>query len=363
MPDVVDWQRADPREALSLALRLLAGGDLVAFPTEAGYAVAASALDPDAVARLHEVAGKDEPGHLAVAVGGPGEALDWLPALGLPGRRLARRCWPGPMALVCGTQVEQGLASRLPEPVRARALAGGGLTVRSPAHEAVLHVMRSLPRPLLLAGAGNGQPAVTAAEAARVLGDRARLVLDDGPSHYSLPPTVVRVEGDSWDVLHEGVLTRAVLQRLLPCRIVFVCTGNTCRSPLAEALCKKLLAERLGCPVARLPEGGFLVQSAGLAAMIGGEAAPEAVDTARELGADLADHRSQPLTRELLAQADHVIAMTRGHLRALSGQGGPAPRLLSAEDIPDPIGAPPEVYRECARQILGALEKLLPELR
>ena len=66
---------------------------------------------------------------------------------------------------------------------------------------------------------------------------------------------------------------------------------------------------------------------------------------------------------ELLAQAYHVIAMTRGHLRALAGHGGAAPRLLCDEEIPDPIGAPPEVYEQCARQILGAVAKLVPELQ
>jgi protein-tyrosine phosphatase len=362
MPDVVDWQRADPREALVRALRLLApGGGLVAFPTEAGYAVAANALDPGAVEVLHQSAGRSEPGRLAVAVGGPGEALDWAPDLGPVGRRLARRCWPGPLTLLCPA-ADNGLAGRLPEAVRGRILAGDGLRLRAPAHEAVLQVLRLVPGPVLLADAGNGRPAGTAAEVARALGESVRLVIDDGSSRYALPPTLVRVEADRWEVVGEGVLSRTALEGLLPCRVVFVCTGNTCRSPLAEALCKKRLAARLGCSVDELPARGFLVLSAGLAAMMGGEAAPEAVETARELGADLAGHRSQPLTRELLAQADHVIAMTRGHLRALAGQPGPAPRLLAPEDIPDPIGGPPEVYRECARRIEAALEELLPAL-
>jgi protein-tyrosine phosphatase len=68
------------------------------------------------------------------------------------------------------------------------------------------------------------------------------LVIDDGPSRFGQPPTVVRLGEGGWRVEREGVLPQALLERLLPCRIVFVCTGNTCRSPLAEALCKKLLA-------------------------------------------------------------------------------------------------------------------------
>jgi protein-tyrosine phosphatase len=363
MPEALEWQRADPRDVLARACGLLRAGQLVAFPTEAGYAVAASALASCATAPLQDVLRCLEVGPLSVAVGEPVEALDWVPTLGTLGRRLARRCWPGPLTLLA--DAAGGLASRLPEAARTGVVTAGDIRLRAPAHEILLEVRRLLPGPVLLLDAFNGSVPANAAAIVERFGDRVALVIDDGPSRFSLPPTVVRVVGNDWSMVSEGVLSRAALERLLPCRIVFVCTGNTCRSPLAEALCKRLLAERLGCAPVELPERGFLVLSAGLSAMMGGEAAPEAIATARELGADLSDHRSQPLTRELLAQADHLIAMTRGHLRALAGQGGPPPRLLSYDgaDIPDPIGASPEVYRECAGQILGNLRALVPQLQ
>jgi protein-tyrosine phosphatase len=151
------------------------------------------------------------------------------------------------------------------------------------------------------------------------------------------------------------------------CQILFVCTGNTCRSPLAQALCARLLADRLGCEPADLSEHGFIVQSAGLAAMIGAGATLEAVAVAREFGADLTGHKSQPLTPELLARTDFLFAMTQTHLHLLSSLGlsnRPILSLLSdqGEDIADPIGASAEVYRECARQIRKHLEARLTEL-
>jgi protein-tyrosine-phosphatase len=89
------------------------------------------------------------------------------------------------------------------------------------------------------------------------------------------------------------------------------------------------------------------------------------VETAQELGADLSCHRTQPLTGELLAHSDHVLAMTRSHLQALAGHGMnrlTSPELLSCEgeDIADPIGGEREVYTQCAQQILKHLQRRLP---
>src|SRR5207245_3582163 len=138
--------------------------------------------------------------------------------------------------------------------------------------------------------------------------------------------------------------------------------------PLAETLCKKLLAKQLGCQPAELPERGFQVLSAGLAAMMGTEASREAVEVARELGADLSGHRSRPLTAELLARADYLFAMTNYHLQVLlayCAEDGPRPRLLSADsaDVPDPIGSERQVYWDCAQQILRHLQACLPVIR
>jgi protein-tyrosine phosphatase len=242
--------------------------------------------------------------------------------------------------------------------------------LRVPAHAAILQVLASLPGPLVLTSANpSGQePATTADRVDRSLGDALALIVDDGPSHYGEASTVVKVNGDRLEVLRAGVVGESDLEALTPCVIVFVCTGNTCRSPLAEALCKKLLAERLGCPIEELPQRGFIVRSAGMAAMMGSKAAEEAIAVAKEMGADLSGHSSQPLTPELAAGADYLIAMTRGHCQALAGQLprlAVAPRLLCPDggDIADPIGCERGVYRDCARQIARSLEELLPELQ
>ncbi|MCS6977633.1 MAG: hypothetical protein NZM31_11590 [Gemmatales bacterium] len=149
--------------------------------------------------------------------------------------------------------------------------------------------------------------------------------------------------------------------------ILFVCTGNTCRSPLAETLCKKMLAERLGCAPEELSKKGFLVRSAGLGALPGAPATEEAVAVAQARGADLSRHATRTLTDRLILQADYVFAMTRSHLAALEELNftdGPKIELLCPDgsDIEDPVGGDRERYERCAEQIESCLRSRLPQL-
>jgi protein-tyrosine phosphatase len=370
MTEVLDWQSpSQQRVVLRRAVRALVEGQLVAFPTETVYGVAASALVPAAVERLRE--GKNRPAGkpLTLAIRTASQANDWIPEMSPLGRRLARRCWPGPVTLVFKTGAEQGLAGRLQEEIRQHVCPGGTLGLRIPAHEAVLQALELLPGPMVLSSANqSGVPAATSVdEVLHALGDEVALVINDGPCRYGQASTVVGIEANSWEILREGVLPAAEIERQASCLIVFVCTGNTCRSPMAEALCKRLLADRLGCSVVELPRRGFLVHSAGLAAMMGGAAAAHAVEAVAELGGDLSGHQSRPLLPKLAAQADFLVAMTQGHLAALTAQFPHLtvrPRLLSpnGHDLPDPIGSDGPVYRDCARQIRQDLAGLVSEI-
>jgi protein-tyrosine phosphatase len=352
---------------LRQAVHALRQGQVVAFPTETGYVQAASALHSGAVER---VAAPNDAGELSLMLRGAAEASSWVPGLSPLAQRLTRRCWPGPVALRLGTEGEPGCDRWLPEPVRRLARVEGKLSFRIPAHRALFEAALNSPAPLIIRDiSGSEMPtATTAEEALQLAGGWTDLLVDDGRSRFDWPPTVIAVEGHAWSLVQEGVVSAEDLQRLTPTIVLFVCTGNTCRSPLAEALCKKLLAERLGCAVEELPQRGFVVLSAGLAAMMGGEAAAEAVEVARELGADLTGHTSRQLNARLVSQADFVLAMTRGHVLAVAQQFprlGPPPRLLATtgEDLADPVGGDLPVYRHCAQQILRHLEGLLAELQ
>src|SRR5690606_12191134 len=122
--------------------------------------------------------------------------------------------------------------------------------------------------PLILSAdrLGHVEPFRTVAELEGRFASACDLVIDDGPCRYGEPTTVVRIDDGQWSVQSPGVVSETAVGRLASEVYLFVCTGNTCRSPLAEGLFRKLLAERLQCTEEELFDRGYVVASAGLSA-------------------------------------------------------------------------------------------------
>src|SRR5687768_10419425 len=183
-PTVIDIRNAeDSRDVVHRAVQALAEGQLVALPTETVYGLAASACRADAVERLLRAKGRASSQPLALAIKSADEAIDYVPDLSPLARRLARRCWPGPVTLVVDNYHADGLTGRLPKLVRDVVIPNGTVGLRVPANEMSQDVLRMMTGPIVLTSANrHGHPdAVTAEDVIREVGDEVAIILDDGP--------------------------------------------------------------------------------------------------------------------------------------------------------------------------------------
>ena len=362
-PMVIDLRRTeDARDVVHRAVQALAEGSCVAFPTETDYVVAASGRRDDAAKRLASIV-VPRPGEplLSLALKSADEAIDWAPRISPTGRRLARRCWPGPVSMLVPDNHPESLVHRLPEASRAGVVGDGRLRLRVPGHQLLADCMRMLPGPVMLAEPeSGGSLAVTAADVVSWAGSVVSLIIDDGRTQYAQPPSTIELSDRGFRMVRPGVVGEEALRRLSSLMVLFVCTGNTCRSPMAEALFRIMAAERLGCEPEEIERHGVVVASAGLAAWGGGPASTGAVEAMREMGGNLGGHESQPLTESLVAQADVILTMTASHRAAILAQfpeAGGRLAMLSPDrrDVIDPVGGSIDTYRSCARQIHGHL--------
>src|SRR5215831_19978789 len=143
--------------------------------------------------------------------------------------------------------------------------------------------------------------------------------------------------------------------------ILFICTGNVCRSPMAEGILRQAVQGR----------GNYRVMSAGLGAMEEQPPSPYAVQAVRELGIDISNQRSRMLTPALVHQADYIFGMTHNHIDTvvlLFPQAAEKTFLLREfdetldlfeKDISDPIGGSFEVYLNCRDQIEQGIASLI----
>lgn len=355
---------APSREILERVESVLARGGLAVLPTETVYGIAARADSEAGIEALRSL--KSRPVDLALTwhVGTP-EAIERFPSLSALARRLVTKYWPGPLTLVL-PGVPAGLEAAARE---------GWTGIRMPAHRATAGILAKLPFPVVMSSANRHgeRPPASAEDVAEAFSDasggesRIELLVDGGPAPLAESSCVLQLGRGRFEVLREGVIGVDQLRATAGLRLAFACTGNTCRSPMAEGWAKQRIAERLEIAPERLEEFGFVLESMGVLAGHGMPAARFAVQLLKEAGVDIAGHRSRAASARDFAAYDKVYCMTRGHREALSRSLPPGRdemlELLDPEgrDVPDPIGGTREDYVEAFGRIREAIEARLPE--
>lgn len=277
----------------SKAADALRRGEVIAFPTETVYGIAARADSKKATEKLYRLKQRLAAKPFSIAVSDPNKAAkDYFYNLIPFGWRLVEKFWPGPLTIIYYQKEEEKIGIRVPS---------GAVAEK---------ILKQVDFPVYLPSANrSGQrEAVTAAEVESIFGDEIDLILDGGPARDKTASTVVDLTVKPFKILRQGLISENEIAKVfIKKRIVFVCTGNTCRSPLAEYLFRNWLRKQKG-PLCQRYE----VISAGIAARPGSRASLNSSKLIKEKeGIDLAEFSSRQLTQVIVLSSDYIFTMEK----------------------------------------------------
>ncbi len=277
-------------ELLMEAAKVLRDGGLLILPTDTVYGLAANAADKEAVRRLYEIKGRDKQKPFAVLIRGSEQAEELAGDISVGAYKLMDRFWPGPLTLVL------------------RSKEGSTIGLRVPGHEVALKVLE-------LAGVNAACPSANLSgktapldfkEAIRDFDGVVDLAIDAGEASLKKESTVVDLTGQKARILREGGLSAREIESALARKaVLFICTGNSCRSVMAQAYLQKKLKEK--------GRDDVEVLSAGILGLYNATASPETKEVLRREGINVDGHLSTKVTPAMVKRSDLILVMEKMH--------------------------------------------------
>lgn len=324
-------------------------GGLVVFPTDTVYGIAADYNNVQAMKRLREIKKRSTGKPFSVLISQQELIVNYTPTNDQKIFKLIDAYWPGPLTIVVPSRQE-----------------GETIGVRMPDNIIALRLVREAQATCAAPSANlEGEtPPLTCADALKQMDGLVEAAIDGGQSPVGVSSTVVDMTRSTPVVLRTGSISEENIKKTLSRKhILFVCTGNSCRSVMAEYLLKDRLGHR----------DDVVVSSAGTGVFVRSSASQETVVVLKERGIDASRHTSQGVSSILLKKADIIFVMTQAHRNQvlarvpevekrvyLLKEFANIPSGLQPDlDIPDPIGKSHLEYKECLTVINEAVHKIV----